>query len=165
MAKGLELIGDTSVGRPTLGDNVPVALFRALRLVGMKEGLDSMVGDASTLVYTSGKGVGGNLGNAIIAQTGKDLDKFITAVANQIKSLGVGIMEILVAYIENGYLEIKVNGCVNCSGSPNIGERVCHFESGLISGILEAFVGKTVNVLESKCNCMGEEGCVFEAKF
>ncbi|MDA3842789.1 MAG: hypothetical protein PF588_00280 [Candidatus Kapabacteria bacterium] len=165
MAKGLELIGDPAAGRPTLGETVPIALFRALRLVGMKEGLDSMVGDASTLVYTSGKGVGANLGNAILAQTGKDLGKFIEAVGNQVRSLGIGIMEILQADIENGYIEIKVNECVTCSGSPNIGERVCHFESGFISGILEAFIGKTVNVLETKCNCMGEEGCVFEAKF
>jgi len=165
MVKGLELIGDPAAGRPTLGDTAPIALFRALRLVGIKEGLDSLIGDASTLVYTSGKSVGSNLGYAILAQTGKDLNKFFTAVINQVRNLGIGIMDILQADIDNGFIEIKVNECVTCAGSPNIGERVCHFEAGFISGILEAFVGKSVNVLETKCNCMGEEGCVFEAKF
>ena len=165
MAKNLELLGDPSAGRPTLGDKAPVAMFRALRLVGMMEGLNSMIGDASTLVYTSGKGVGRGLGETILAQTGKDMDQFVPAVAAQVKSLGIGIMSITKAELDNGLIEIKVDECITCSGAPIIDKRVCHFESGFISGLLEPLLEKTVNVIETQCNCMGEDGCVFECRF
>ncbi len=165
MAKGLELIGDPAAGRPTLGANAPVAMFRALRMVGMMEGLNALIGDASTLVYAAGKGVGKELGQAILEKTGGNVDAFVAATAAEVKNLGVGIMKVTHADLDNGLLEIKVDECITCSGAPVIGKRVCHFEAGFVSGVLEPLVQKQVNVVETACNCMGEDGCVFECKF
>jgi len=165
MIKGLEIIGDPRLGRPTLGDRSPVAMFRALRLIGIMEGLDSMIGDASTLVYNSGKEVGKRLGKTILDKTGKEMNRFVSSVAEEVKNLGIGIMNITKADLNNGLIEIKVDECITCSGAPNINRRVCHFEGGFISGILEQLLEKPVNVVETKCNCMGEDGCVFECNF
>lgn len=165
MVRGLELIGDPVKGRPTLGATAPVAMFRTLRLVGMMESLNNMIGDASTLVYTSGKEVGKKLGKTIVEKIGKEIEQFVPAVAREVKNLGIGMMNITKADVEHGFLEIKVDECITCSGAPNINQRVCHFEAGFISGVLERLLDKTVNVIETKCNCMGEDGCVFECSF
>jgi len=165
ITEGLELIGDPVAGRPTLGDSVSVAMFRVLRLVVIMEGLNSIIGDASALVYASGKGLGNELGETIFAKAGKDMDKYISTLANEVKSLGIGIMSVTKADPDSGLIEIKVDECITCSGGPNINQRVCHFEAGLISGLLEPLFGKPVNVVETQCNCMGEDGCLFECRF
>jgi len=42
---------------------------------------------------------------------------------------------------------------------PNIGARICHFETGFVAGIFETFVERKVRAVETKCNAMGEETC------
>lgn len=165
MPSGLELIGNPAKGRPTLGEKAPVAMFRALRLIGVMEGLDSTIGDASTLVYTSGKGLGLQLGNSILSKTGKNLDNYAKEVANAVRDLGVGILSITKLDLPGSFIRLQVEECITCAGMPNIGKKVCHFEAGFVSGVLEAFIGKAVNVKETKCWGMGDKVCEFEATF
>ena len=159
---GLSLIGDPAKGRPTLGATAPVAMFRALRLVGVMEGIDHLIGDASNLVYASGKTVGTEVGKGIVKESGPDLGKFVEVTARTVKDLGVGLLSVVSAEPEKGRVALRVDECITCSGMPNIGKKVCHFEGGLISGVVSEFVNKPVTVVETKCNGMGSGCCEFE---
>lgn len=166
-AEGLDLIGNPKAGRPILGPTVTVEMFRALRLVGVMEGLDGTLGkDASALVYNSGKHVGLSLGKAILEKSGQDLNLYVQLVTAKLKELGVGLMSIPEIDLAKGFLKVRVDECITCAGMPNIGKAVCHFEGGLVSGVLEAFLGagKKVAVKESKCWALGDTTCEFESR-
>lgn len=159
---GLSLAGDPNAGRPTLGGNVPVVMFRALRLVGMMEGLDAAIGDASTLVYSSGIRIGAELGESILEKTERNLNEYVKEVTKTVRDLGVGLLSVTELDLDNSFLSLRVDECITCSGMPNIGKKVCHFESGIISGIMEVFTQRRCIIVESKCNGNGDGTCEFE---
>lgn len=164
---GLGLIGNPGAGRPILGPTVTVEMFRALRLVGIMEGLDGTLGkDASALVYGSGKHVGLALGKAVLEKSGQDLNRYVQLVTAKLKELGVGLMSIPEIKLSEGFLKVRVDECITCAGMPNIGKAVCHFEGGLVSGVLEAFLGagKKCLVKETKCWALGDTTCEFESR-
>ncbi len=166
-ASGLALVGNPTSGRPILGPTVTVEMFRALRLVGVMEGLDDTLGkDASALVYNSGKHVGLSLGKSILEKSGQDLNRYVQMTTERLKELGVGLMSIPEIDLAKGFLKVRVDECITCAGMPNIGKAVCHFEGGLVSGVLEAFLGagKKVAVKESKCWALGDTTCEFESR-
>ncbi len=166
-AKGLDLIGDPKAGRPVLGGTATVAMFRSLRLIGVMEGLDDTLGkDSRALVYNSGKHFGGALGLDILQETGPDLGLYVPAVAERLKDLGVGLMSVVQMDLAAGTLTVRVDECITCAGMPNIGKAVCHFEGGMVSGVLEAFLGagKKAAVEESKCWALGDRTCQFEVR-
>ena len=165
MATGLELIGSPAKGRPTLGERVPVQMFRALRLVGVMEGMDKAIGDASALIYASGQGLGEAMGKQILEKSGKDLHRFVEGTINTMRELGVGILSVTKADLENHLIVLQVNECITCAGIPAVDKTVCDFEAGVVSGILGAFLETSVTVVESKCWGAGDQYCEFEATY
>ena len=165
MATGLELIGSPAKGRPTLGERVPVQMFRALRLVGVMEGMDKAIGDSSALIYTSGQGLGEAMGKQILEKSGKDLHRFVEGTVNTMRELGVGILSVTKADLDNHLIVLQVNECITCAGIPTLDKTVCHFEAGLVSGILGVFLEAPVTVVETRCWGTGDQYCEFEATY
>jgi len=156
-------LGDSAKGRPTLGSTVSVELFRVFRLFGMMEGINSVIGDASTLVYTCGKNAGSEFGGSILIRDGKeDIVKYLKAVSTFSEELGFGILSVLDIDLEKHFVLLELDECVTCSGIQNIGKKICHFESGFFAGVLEVFVGKVCEAKEIKCCADGDESCNFE---
>jgi len=156
-------LGDSSKGRPTLGNNLSVELFRVFRLFGMVEGINSVIGDASTLVYTCGKNAGSEFGGSILIREGKeDIVKFLDAVSVCSKNLGLGLLHVLDIDLEKHFVLLELDECVTCSGMDDIGKKICHFETGFFTGVLESFTGKLCKGKEIKCHADGDESCNFE---
>ena len=128
-------------GRLELGNEVSVAVFRVLRHIALEE----IIGTGSGgIVYHAGK----NIGKALQLET---LDDFL----DWVEKSKIGIPEV------DGNV-VRVYECVTCSGIPNIGRPVCHFEGGLIAGFLEKMWNKKVLAREVKCWGLGYEVCEFE---
>ena len=159
---GMEIVGDPVKGRPTLGPTVPIAMFRAMRLLGMMQGLDALIGDASTLVYSAGREVGKPIGVQLAEAARGDLGTFVELTVKKFADLGVGRVSLAAARPEDGYLLVDVDECITCSGMEPIGKRICHFEGGVISAVIEAFTLKPARVVETKCNGTGDGLCQFE---
>jgi predicted hydrocarbon binding protein len=159
---GMEIVGDPVKGRPTLGPTVPIAMFRAMRLLGMMQGLDGLIGDASTLVYSSGREVGRAMGAQLAEAARGDLGTFVELTVKKLADLGVGRVSIVEARPEDGHLVLDVDECITCSGMAPIGRRICHFEAGMISSVIEAFTRKPNNVVETRCNGTGDGVCRFQ---
>jgi predicted hydrocarbon binding protein len=139
-----------SVVRPQMGGNIPVALFRLVRLVVMEDLLGRAAGGPA---YFAGKQLGLNLGL-------KDMDAFLELC----KTLNVGIIE--VSEPGNEVLHVDVHECVTCSGLTPVGRPLCSFEGGLIAGVLESIKGGRVRAREVTCiGGLGDKTCGFDVTF
>ncbi len=132
--------------RPSLGDDVPLLLFRILRIVGMR----SLLGESSgQTLYVMGKSVG----NMVGANTLEGFEKTI-------RDLRIGIPE--VALIEEDHLVVKLYECITCAGFAVTGEMFCDMESGIIAGLLEKIYKKKARSTQTKSWSTGYNYCEFD---
>jgi uncharacterized protein len=136
-----------SVLRPSLGDNAGVALYRLLRLVA----LEDIIGrGAAGTAYVAGKKLGNTLGLTT-------LDAFLE-LCNTLK---VGIIEVPI--LTESRIYVDVYECVTCSGMRTVGRTLCHFEAGLIAGVVETVVKKRAKAREVTCiGGLGHDSCGIE---
>ena len=146
---GYESLKLTDIDKPDrkkLGLDVPVTMFRLIRLIGFGKLLGASSGAAT---YVVGKSVGETLGI-------KTAEEFLKLI----EDLKIGIPRIM--EMSEKKVVIQLYECVTCSGIPNIGETVCHFEAGLIAGALGKILGKNAKTTETKCWGKGDKLCEFE---
>jgi len=145
-------IGDLKISdinkseRKELGLNIPVVLFRLIRLTGLGKLLGASSGVA---LYSVGK----TIGESLELKTPEELLKLV-------KNWKIGIPK--VSEMTEHKITVQVFECVTCCGIPNIGEMVCHFEAGLIAGALSKILGKSTKATETKCYGKGDKVCQFE---
>ena len=136
-----------NVLRPTLGDTAGVALYRLLRLVA----LEDIIGrGAAGTAYVAGK----KLGNSLQLPT---LDAFLELCA----TLKIGVIEVPV--LTDSRIHVDVYECITCAGLRTVGRVLCHFEGGLIAGVVETVVKKRSKAREVTCiGGLGHDSCGFE---
>ena len=135
-----------NVLRPTMGDDVPILLFRILRIIGMR----SILGETSgATLYMMGKRVG----NMLPATT---MEQF----AETIRDLKIGIPQVEV--IDEDHITVKLYECITCAGFSYTGEMFCDMESGIIAGMLENVHGKKAKSTQTKSWSLGYKFCEFE---
>ncbi len=125
------------------------------RLVRFSE-LERIVGRAAnTLWYNAGKTLG-----YLVVDKGvvKDVDSFIKFVVDQ----RIGLVDVVKE--SSNKLRIHVYECISCSGIPNVGRPVCHFEGGLIAGVLSKLIKPCV-AKETHCWGNGYSFCGFDVIF
>lgn len=137
-----------NIKRSTLGNSVPLELFRSVRLIGMYQGLP-MKGKNTTI--TVGKKIGKSLPVKTIEET---LELF--------KQLKIGIPTIIDKK-ENEY-HIRIEECF-CKGLPvHEGNMTCDLEGAILEGALSRFYDGLVMVKEVKCNVNGDDYCEYMVK-
>jgi hypothetical protein len=135
-----------SIVRPKLGADVPLALFRILRIIAM----NSLLGESSAqTLYVMGKSVGNMLG----AETIDDFKRILV-------ELKIGIPE--VELIEEDRINVKLYECITCAGFPTTGEMFCDMESGIIAGLLEKVYHKRAKSTQTRSWTIGYTYCQFE---
>jgi predicted hydrocarbon binding protein len=149
--------------RRTLGPMVPIQLFQALRLIGMGSSIEDMVGEgAHALVYQSGKRVGQTLGRAVLPDANKDLPKYLELIRGVCLQLSIGQLVLETADNAAGRLTLKVDECVSCAGITGVRAPICNFETGLVAGVVKAFVAREVKAVETRCNAVGDDTCAVD---
>jgi hypothetical protein len=132
--------------RPELGEEVPLILFRVLRIIGMR----SILGESSgSTLYMMGKYVGSIIG-------ARDIAEF----KNKIKELKIGIPEVEV--VDEDHIVVKLYECITCAGFGNTGEMFCDMESGIVAGLMEKVYSKKAKSTQTKSWSMGYNYCEFE---
>jgi len=135
-----------NIVRPELGEDVPLLLFRILRIIGIRKLLGEISGPT---LYMMGKNVGTMLG-------AMDLEDF----KKKIKELKVGIAEVEV--IDGGHMIVKLRECITCAGFGYTGEMFCDMESGIIAGLFETIFKKKTRSTQTKSWSVGYNYCEFE---
>ena len=143
----LDVSNALKIARPTLGNDAGIALYRLLRLVA----LEDIIGrGAAGTAYVAGK----KLGHALALPK---LEDFLALCA----ALKIGIIKVPVMTANR--IHVDVFECVTCSGMDTVGRPLCHFEGGLIAGVVESILKKKTRAHEVQCiGGLGDDACGFE---
>lgn len=154
-------LGDIELGRPNLGQSMPVAVYRLAQYT-MREALRQRYGEAvaSDILRDAGWIAGRELCiNAL--DVSKPLSRFLADLQTKLKELGIGVMRIEQADLERLNLTITVSEDLDCSGLPVSGNTICDYDEGFIAGILHAYTGRAFSVEEVDCWATGDRTCRF----
>jgi len=144
------------VNRPTLGTQIPVSVFRVFRQFSALYGANILGDQGTRTVFVhAGRELGLDVGKQLYTD---DLSKYLERVIGFVYDLNVGILK-PVDSDDPERMILQLDECVTCSGMPNIEQKICHFEVGLVAGIVQTFVGKSVHAFETKCNANGDHCC------
>jgi len=151
----------SKIKREKLGTQVPLLIFRVLRHYTHFYASD-LLGEkgANILFLNAGKALGDELGTILYD---KDLDQYLKNIADFVEREKIGILNIVEK--SDDKLVVQLEECITCAGMDNIGRRICHFEVGLVAGLVEKFLGNKVAALETKCNANGEGVCEVTVNF
>ncbi len=151
--------------RATLGPTIPIRLFQALRLIALGTSIEEMVGGGSrALVYRSGQRMGEVLGRAVLPSVGSDLDKYLSTVRDVALKLSLGLVVPEKIDLSVGRLVLRVDECVSCAGITSANAPICHFEAGMVGGLVRAFAGVDARAVETRCNAVGDKTCGIEVQ-
>lgn len=137
--------------RPTMGPDVPVVVWRLLRLVSLHNVLGN---ETAALAYLMGKRLGTVLGV-----------KSIEELHEQLTRLKIGKLDFSVNTPD--VVHLAVAECLTCDGiTPPIGRAICQLETGIIAGALETiYPGRKATGEETKCiGGLGDDVCLFECR-
>lgn len=136
------------INRTTLGETIPLELFRSLRLIGMYQGLP-MKGKNTT------KAVGLKIGQSLPVNT-------IEEALQVFKDLKIGIPTIVDSK-KDEYL-IRIEDCF-CKGLPvHPRTMTCDLEGAILEGALSRILNRTLMVQEVKCNVNGDDYCEYKVR-
>ena len=92
------------------------------------------------------------------------LDRFVSELQNKMETLKIGVLRIEDVDEASGKIILTVSEDADCSGLPILGETVCNYDEGFISGILSLYSGKPYQAIEVDCWATGDRVCRFHAE-
>ena len=159
-----EKLGDVKMGREELGEEMPVLVYRLFEY-SMNDILHKEFGAevANELFRKAGHLAGCEYAKNALPLD-KDLNSFVSALQDSLKSLKVGILRLEKIDPETGEFVLTVAEDLDCSGLPPTNEVVCNYDEGFIAGIMETFTSKPYHVREINCWSNGDRVCRFLGK-
>ena len=156
-------LGDVSVGRQNLGEEMPVLVYRLLQYT-VKDELVARYGSevADDIIRAAGHRAGTSFSENVLKER-ESFDAFIADLQKTMKEMKIGVLRIEKADVENMRLVLTVSEDLDCSGLPVTDETVCVYDEGFIAGILEEFTGNVFEVQEIDCWATGDRTCRFTA--
>lgn len=149
--------------RKNLGPLIPIRLFQILRMIALGSNVEEMLGGgAPALVYQSGQSLGQILGQAVLEQSDKNLEVYVAQIEQLCKKLSIGLLIPETIDIKAGLVELRVDECVSCAGIDGVLSPICHFEAGMVGGIIKTFFNTKVKAKETKCNALGDDTCLIQ---
>lgn len=157
-------LGDVSQGRPNLGINAPVVVYRLMQFT-LRDVLTARYGveEAGRIFRDAGKQAGQELCTNLL-DTSLSLEDFLAQFQQKARDLGIGIVRIEKLDAESLEMTLAVHEDLDCSGLPDSGETVCSYDEGFIAGVLSAYTGSKFQVTEVDCWASGGRVCRFDVK-
>lgn len=144
----------SQIHRPEVGTDIPLLIFRAFRHF-TADYVTKMLGKGANVVFqNSGRDLGREAGAMLKKPT---LEEYLQAVVEFVRQQRIGLLR--ASEISDERMVLGLDECITCAGMGNIGKRICHFETGFVAGVVEAFAGVKVRAFETKCNANGEGIC------
>jgi predicted hydrocarbon binding protein len=158
-----DIIGDLSEGRPNLGDQVNLVLYRLMQYT-FRDVTEKKYGTevCDQLFYDAGN-IAGKFFFENFLKEFKDLplNGFVAELQRVMKELGIGILRVEKADPEKGEFTLTVSEDLDCSGLPDLGIEVCNYDEGFIAGIFFKYTGQVFSAKEVDCWCSGDRTCRF----
>jgi predicted hydrocarbon binding protein len=151
---------------PKMGDRISLIPYRMLQYT-VRDVAEQKIGTeaCNQLYYDAGEIAGVFFFDNFMAEF-KDLplNGFVGELQRVLKNLGIGVLRIEKADVENGEFTLTVSEDLDCSGLPDLGIEVCNYDEGFIAGIFYKFTGVLFKAKEIDCWCSGDRTCRFTVK-
>jgi predicted hydrocarbon binding protein len=159
-----DLLGDIATGRPNLGPNMRLEVYRLLQFT-FRDVIEQYYGSekADQIFYEAGKLAGTEFYKNIFSNI-IDFNEFVNNLQEKLRDMGIGILRVEEANIDEGSFILTVSEDLDCSGLPELGYETCIYDEGFIAGLLESFTGNSFKVKEIDCWCTGDRTCRFTAE-
>ena len=135
-------------GRGNLGDMLPVTVYRMLEY-SIKEELVNNFGKEKQI--------------EIFRKAGRKSGEFLSELQRKLEEFKIGVLRIESIEEKSGKIILTVSEDADCSGLPILGETVCNYDEGFISGILSVYTDRPYEAIEVDCWATGDRVCRFHA--
>lgn len=150
--------------RGNLGMELPVLVYRMLEY-SLKEELRRRYGKQTQVdIFRSAGRMAGEYFAKHFLDLDQPMDTFISQLQQKLQELKIGVLRIEDVNEVSGKILLTVSEDADCSGLPVLGETVCNYDEGFISGILSSFSGKPYEAIEIDCWATGDRVCRFCAE-
>ena len=146
--------------RGNLGEELPVIVYRLLEY-SLKDELIERFGKETQIdVFRQAGRKAGEYFAKKLLDMNQPLDQFVSQLQAKMQEMKIGVLRIEEA---SGRIILTVAEDADCSGLPVLGETVCNYDEGFISGILSLYSGKPYTAVEVDCWATGDRVCRFHA--
>lgn len=149
--------------RSNLGKELPVIVYRLLEY-SLKDELIERFGKETQIdVFRQAGRKAGEYFARKLLDMNQPLDQFVSQLQAKMQEMKIGVLRIEDVNEESGRIILTVSEDADCSGLPVLGETVCNYDEGFISGILSLYSGKPYTAVEVDCWATGDRVCRFHA--
>ena len=149
--------------RSNLGDTLPVFVYRMLEY-SIKDELLAQLGKEKQIdIFRKAGQRSGEYFARNMLHLDQPMNQFISELQGKMQELRIGVLRIESVDEESGRIILTVSEDADCSGLPVLGETVCNYDEGFISGILSVYTGKPYSAIEIDCWATGDRVCRFRA--
>ena len=159
-----EDLGNLVEGRPNLGDQTSVLVYRLLQYT-FKDVLSKEIGKqkAVELFVKAGLLAGKEFCSHVLDKS-LPFEEFVADLKEKLVDLKIGVLRFEQTDKENLKFIVTVSEDLDCSGLPIFGESVCDYDEGFIAGIFEVYAGKPFIANEVDCWATGDRTCRFSVE-
>ena len=155
-------LGDIAAGRPNLGENVPVMVYRLFEyalgdILAHELGRDK----AEELTRAAGFKAGQEFA-ANVLDTNLPMEEFVADLTEKLLALKIGVLRIEQTDQQKGTFTVTIAEDLDCSGLPPTGELVCNYDEGFLEGIFGTYGKAKFVVREVDCWATGAKTCRFK---
>ena len=153
-----------SKSRGNLGEQLPVAVYRMLEYSIREELVERFDKQTQIAVFRSAGRRAGEYFARHYLNMNQPLDQFVGELQDKMQEFKIGVLRIEEVDEETGKIILTVSEDADCSGLPMLGETVCNYDEGFVSGILSLYSGKPYRAVEVDCWATGDRVCRFRAE-
>lgn len=150
--------------RGNLGEELPVVVYRLLEYSIKEELIQQFGKDVQVDIFRKAGRRAGEYFAKQMLNMDQPLDQFVGELQAKMQELKIGVLRIEDVDEESGKIILTVAEDADCSGLPVLGETVCNYDEGFISGILSLYSGKPYTAVEVDCWATGDRVCRFRAE-
>jgi uncharacterized protein len=140
-------------------------------IVGLQEGLEAEVGEASAVImYQCGLEWGKidmqRFEERVLGEFGRPMRQMNVQFILEtwwwpLTAAGWGSWKVDLARVKQGYMMVDLYESAVARSLEQIGKPVCHLYAGLLAGSMSGLVNNSLSCIEIQCYAMGEDHCRF----
>jgi predicted hydrocarbon binding protein len=156
-----DLIGDIKEGRPNLGTDVDLELYRLMQFT-LRDTIEQLHGteEADHIFREAGKVAGKYFYEKYIHPV-SSVDEFVSKTQKLLKEKKLGILRVEEALLDQGKILLTVDEDLDCSGLPELDYETCIYDEGFIAALFQSFTQQVWSAKEIDCWCTGARTCRF----
>jgi len=151
-------------GRGNLGDQVPIAVYRLFENSLREELKETFGREEQVRIFRSAGFRAGEYFVRNFLDTKVPANEFLALLREKMEALKIGVLHIEEMDQDTGRFIVTVAEDADCSGLPLLGETVCNYDEGFLSGILTTYTGKPYTAVETDCWATGDRVCRFRVE-